>query len=313
VLALIACLWVYAYGMPFDSPLTQGLAPPSRTTQIIKEFDPRPIGISTPTFNLIINAAYNAWVAGGSNQTSHPPVEAIQAYCNPPQSIKTIRKVVESRAFTYACYERGIPEPNAATKGLTAEQSYLLYILTDPTDKRTLSSKLKVAGVPYGRYRAWLREPVFATHLNRLAGNLLSDHQSDVLTQLVSRATSGDQKAIEYYLGLTGVYDPKRAAVIDINAVLMRVVEVISRHVRDPSVLNAIAAELAGLGVTSGPVNGGAAGVINGPSQLVAGQLVEPPVGPPKVELDPDFDPLLGPAYPANPEPIEPKAVKFNG
>jgi hypothetical protein len=213
-----------------------------------------PHGTASATFRAVVNAAYELYITG----TDITVENLVKTSGRQP---RTVGAIIGSFEFKEACELRGIQIRNNPRTELNPEQIYFLSILTDPTDKRTLQGKLKAAGVPYARYRAWLKQPKFAARLNGLAEGLLIDHTGDVLTQLTAKATQGDLKAIQYYLEINGRHDPKRQVQVDLQATMLRVIEIITKHVTDPTTLTAIANEMAMLGSVSGGLT------INGSSQ----------------------------------------------
>lgn len=220
------------------------------TQKVIQKYVPAPKGVGNDTFRDVVNGAYNAYCDTGVA----PSVDEVVKWSGRSKYI--VSKVMGTDAFKIAMRERGVAFVDKF--GLSAEQSYLISLLTNPTDKRTLSAKLKSAGVPYNRYRAWLKDPFFKNYLNNLSERMLSDHQGDVLTQLTAKATSGDMRAIQFFLEVTGRHDPRRMAEVNIQSVLMQIVEVITKHVRNPETLRAIATEMQMRGLTGGaaPVGG---------------------------------------------------------
>lgn len=214
------------------------------TQKVIQKYVPAPKGVGNDTFRDVVNGAYNAYCDTGVA----PSVDEVVKWSGRSKYI--VSKVMGTDAFKIAMRERGVAFVDKF--GLSAEQSYLISLLTNPTDKRTLSAKLKAAGVPYNRYRAWLKDPFFKNYLNSLSERMLSDHQGDVLTQLTAKATSGDMRAIQFFLEVTGRHDPRRMAEVNVQSVLMQIVEVITKHVRNPETLRAIATEMQMRGLTGG-------------------------------------------------------------
>lgn len=142
---------------------------------------------------------------------------------------------------------RGISLTPNATGVLTPEQLASANLMLDLRDNRSQRNKLKDLGVPTQKWEAWLRDPAFQSYLQQRAENLLGDNLHESHLALVDRVRSGDVNAIKYYNEITGRYIPASTAKVDVNAVLMRVLEIIQKYVRDPEVLSGMAEELLAL------------------------------------------------------------------
>ena len=196
-----------------------------------------PEGCGYEAFWNVVNAAYDAYLAN----SRLPNPQDVKEFA--PHTLKTIVKVMGTVEFRQALSERGVEWSDE--KGLTAEQSLVISLMTNPSDKRSLAAKLKSAGVPWVKYKAWLKNPIFYRFLNDQAEGMLKDHQPGVLRKLVEKAeTDGDIKAIAMFLEITGRHNPARQAEMDVQAVLMRVIEIITKHVKDQNTLTAIATEM---------------------------------------------------------------------
>lgn len=130
---------------------------------------------------------------------------------------------------------------------LTAEQLRVANIMLDLRDNRSQKNKLKDCNVPTQRYEAWLREPAFQNYLRSRAEAALGDNLHESHLALVERVRSGDISAIKYFNEITGRYVPNATDKVDVNAILMRVLEIIQKHVRDPLVAGQIADDLLSL------------------------------------------------------------------
>lgn len=120
---------------------------------------------------------------------------------------KTVQKAWGTSELREALKNRGIDFD--AKKGLTSEQLYALQILQDPTDQRTTSAKLSAVGIPIGKYRAWMRNPVFSAAMTQQAEQNLGDSVQMALNRLVANAEAGDQRAIEKILEISGRWNPQ--------------------------------------------------------------------------------------------------------
>lgn len=152
---------------------------------------------------------------------------------------KTVAKAWVTDEFKQALSIRGISfDPK---QGLTAEQLYAIQILQDPTDRRTTKTKLEAVGIPIGKYRAWMRNAVFAKAMNEQAEHNLGDAVQMSLNKLVANAEAGDQRAIEKILEISGRWNPQQQEVQNARTVVLTVMEVIQEELAgDPEKLNRV-------------------------------------------------------------------------
>lgn len=192
-----------------------------------------PDGVSLVSFKTLLSNAYALYVTTGSYT-----VEQLVARTNYSDGI--VRRTITTPEFTQALRTRGVV-PNAT--GLTEEQEKVLLILTDTTDNKTLTQKLKRAGISYAKYRAWCKNKAFKTYLDTVTDGLLNNNV-DSLVQLERLANNGDLGAIKFKFALNGLYDPNKQNNIDIMALMGKMLEIISLHVKDPEALQGVAKDL---------------------------------------------------------------------
>lgn len=187
-------------------------------------------------FRYICACVYAAWV---DLKRLPDPVDVARYGAN----VARVREVMKHPSFTAAMQAQGVPFQE--TGGLTAEQLLLMQILTNPTDKRDLKAKLKQAGVTYLQYRAWMRQEVFASYMMRTAEGMLTDHIPDFNTVLTQKALAGDLNALRYANELSGRHDPNRQQVLDLQVIVSRLLDIITRNVTDTETLTRISNEFA--------------------------------------------------------------------
>lgn len=144
---------------------------------------------------------------------------------------KTVRQAWATPEFKEALKLRGIEFD--AKIGLTAEQLYAIQILQDPTDRRTTKARLEQVGIPIGKYRAWMRNPVFARAMSEQAEQNLGDSVQVAINRLIANAEAGDQRAIEKILEISGRWNPQQQEVQNARTVVMTVMEVIQEELSD--------------------------------------------------------------------------------
>lgn len=171
--------------------------------------------------------------------------------------VDTVRGYWKSQDFRNAVLARGVTlEGMEDAKALTYEQLLVANMLMNPSDKRSLRAKLEDPSVAQlkvspQQVNGWMRSKTFTDHLQKRAKALFGSAEPAAYTNFVKAIEAGDQKAIALYFEMRGIYNPRLTVDINISSVLVRVVEIVSKHVRDPAILAAIAEEMDGLDVGS--------------------------------------------------------------
>lgn len=169
-----------------------------------------------------------------------PTVAEIKQYSGVQE--RTISKVIATREFKDTMNARGFQWQQAR---LSPEQEFAVGIITDPTRKGDMNTKLRAAGVSYSQYRAWMKQPHFKDFISKVGEDMLGEHIQDVHTSVMNRATNGDINAAKLVYELTGRYDPARQQMVDLQNVIGLILEVITRYVRDTNTLDLIATDVA--------------------------------------------------------------------
>lgn len=160
-------------------------------------------------------------------------------------SERSIARTISSREFVKRMGRHGIRwEQNRKYPVLNPEQVLLIKYISDPTVKLDLREKLKKAGIPYSVYRTWLTQPAFREALFSFAEDTLDAHTPDFNTKLVEKGLTGDLNAIRFIYELTGRHDPTKQQTIDFQRMVMLLVEIVTRNVRDPETLRRINSEM---------------------------------------------------------------------
>ena len=160
----------------------------------------------------------------------------------PAAPVKTISALYLTDEFKDAIRYRGIDwSPDS---GLSMEQNAALFALSDPTDRRSTSVKMRDLGIPYHRLSAWMRHPLFAQTRTQMAENNLRDAVPMVIDKLIGNAEASDQRAIELVLKMTGRWNPDQMQLDDAKTVVLKVVESVIRNVSDAKIRAAILADV---------------------------------------------------------------------
>lgn len=155
---------------------------------------------------------------------------------------RTYEKIFATPEFKQALEARGIHMEEYP--GLTEEQAMAVLLLSDPTDRRTTTAKLRQLGISQPKYHAWMRQPLFSRTLRERSEQNLGDAIPTALNRLVGNVEAGDQRAIEKLLEVTGRYNPQQTEMNNAREVILRLVEIILKHVQDPDTKKAIMQDL---------------------------------------------------------------------
>lgn len=198
---------------------------------------PVPSGIDPDVFRNILAATDILYGREGSV----PTVEEVHKLW-PRNQKKTISKIFATSEFKQALALRGIElDPE---NGLTQEQAMAITLLSDPTDTRMTTTKLRQLGISQQKYHNWMRQPLFSQLLRERSEHNLGDAIPVALNRLVGNAEKGDQRAIEKLLEITGRYNPAQIEVGNARQVVLVMVEAVLRHVKDKEARAAILGEV---------------------------------------------------------------------
>lgn len=131
--------------------------------------------------------------------------------------------------------------------GLTPEQLAAANVMLDFSDKRATKTKLNELGVSTHQWHAWKRNPNFAAYLRQRAESTLGNNIDAAHTALMSNIEQGDLNSIKLYLEMTGRWSSKTMGEVNIEFLMIRILEVLQIHIKDPKTLTAIASDLGDL------------------------------------------------------------------
>jgi hypothetical protein len=196
-----------------------------------------PSGFSDLMFRNVVAAFDTAYRTLGML----PTVTDVHKYY-PSAPVKTISALFLTEEFKDAIRYRGIDwSPDS---GLSMEQNMALLALSDPTDRRSTSVKMRDLGIPYSRLSAWMRHPLFAQTRMQMSENNLKDAVPMVIDKVIGNAEAGDQRALELILKMTGRWNPDQMQLDDAKTVVLKVVESVIRNVSDAKIRAAILADV---------------------------------------------------------------------
>jgi hypothetical protein len=179
-------------------------------------------------------------------ETGHLPTYA-KAANKLSLSESKIKQHYKDPIFRQALLARGI-DLNSLEQDqedlVTPEQALLANLLFNTHDKRTTREKLQDLNISSQKYHAWLNEPAFQNYLKRRAEALFQNSDHTAYKTLINSIENGNLEATKYFFEMRGIYNPKVQVDVNVEGLLTKVVEIVSKHVTDPTTLEAIATEL---------------------------------------------------------------------
>ncbi len=207
-----------------------------------------PEGVSPLAFRTILSAIHTLYLHEGGITPDFD--ELLRQY--PRIRKETLLACWESPALRQALSLRGIDWLGKG--GLTLQQEHTIMALSDPTDKRSQSTKLRNLGVSPTTFRTWMKSPLFADRLHKASVENYQDFLPMARNALISNAIDGNLPSIQMLFQMTGEWSPETEAIGDLKAVVQTIVESVVRNVHDETTKKAILgdaeAALAGLRLT---------------------------------------------------------------
>lgn len=176
---------------------------------------------------------------------------------------------------------------------LRPEQLAAANAILDFSDHRSQKTKLNELGISTTQYAAWLKQPNFQRYVKQRAEALLGDVQHEAHASLLKNVQRGDLNSIKLYYELTGRWSSKTVGDLNVEFLIIKVIESIQKHVREPEVISAIAEDLNG--ILNGVPNSGVA-IAQAPPVVVsrvADKAIEDKPLPAVVDTDPDIPSLF--------------------
>lgn len=208
------------------------------------EYVPIPKNVLAADFDAVCRIAF--WLQV-TNRTPPKPIE-ITSHVSYPKELtnKRLLRILGSVAFRRAANIMGFSLDwiNEAVEGLSEDQELAILVLTDPSIRGGLNARLKLAGITIAQYRAWRGNPLFRETIDEIGSRLLSDHETDLMTELVGQAAGGDITAIKYAFEVSGRHNPAQQSVLDVQVVIEKIVEIIAAEVKDQDTLARIGTRL---------------------------------------------------------------------
>lgn len=171
-----------------------------------------------------------------------------------------VQECWDSETFRKGLAARGITPPPSSNEPnyegvLTGRQIAAIRAIYDVHDNRSDRKKLTDLNISTQEWNGWKKDPAFAKVIAQLTEALFEDNLDEVYRSIVDQARGGDISAAKLVLELTGKWSPKQGEV-DVARIIQVFIESVSRHVRDPEVMRAIASDLTAITGTLGATVG---------------------------------------------------------
>lgn len=158
-------------------------------------------------------------------------------------------KVLANESLAKYLDERAVPNKHKPQPKLTPKQLDFLRLVLDPNDNRLLSMKMKECRVSAAEHASWMRDATFSKLVREETTKQLENGRTAVLRALTREASSGNIRAIQFYMELTGEYVPRSQGPAvsvnvhsDVRNLTQGILEILQRHV-PPATLMLVADE----------------------------------------------------------------------
>lgn len=159
-------------------------------------------------------------------------------------STEQVRKTFDRPRFREALIARGIVIDRRADGVLTPVQLSLSNALLNVDDKRTIRQKLKDLNITVTQYNNWLQDPAFQNYMRKRSEHVFKITDGGAYRALAEQAESGDVQALKLFFEMRGLYSPRMNINLNVEGIIVQVVEIITKHVHDSEILDAIAADI---------------------------------------------------------------------
>lgn len=148
----------------------------------------------------------------------------------------------EAKYYKLCLESRGITRE---VNNLSARQVAAITLITNFSDTRPTEIKMASIGVTTEELNGWYANPTFQRELASRADSILDNVYPEAQAQLARQVKKGNFPALKFYYEITG--RAQSPETVNVKMAMMRLVEVIQKHVQDPEVLAKIAMEMRGI------------------------------------------------------------------
>lgn len=139
-----------------------------------------------------------------------------------------------------ALERRGIRQPDR--HHLSPQQIAAITLLTNFSDSRSVEAKMAAIDVTAEQLNGWYRDPEFQNQLQVRSDESMDFFSAEATASLQRQIKKGNFQAIKFYFEITG--RAQTPELLNLQQTVIRLVEVVQKHVKDPATLQAIANDL---------------------------------------------------------------------
>lgn len=150
-----------------------------------------------------------------------------------------LQRLHSSKFYDECLRVRGITRNSSE---LTDKQVAAISLITNFSDVRPNAAKLSAIGVTAEEYNGWLSNPQFKMELSARADDILENVYPEAQQALAKKVKTGDINALKFYYEITGRAQSPEA--VNLKLTMVRLIEAVQKHVKDPTILQAIASEI---------------------------------------------------------------------
>lgn len=125
---------------------------------------------------------------------------------------------------------------------LTEKQVAAISLITNFTDTRPNAAKLAGIGVTAEEYNGWMSNQFFKQELANRADEILDNAYPQAQAALAKQVSNDNIQALKFYYEITG--RAQTPEMVNVKMLMVKVIEAVQKHVKDPAVLAAIASEI---------------------------------------------------------------------
>jgi hypothetical protein len=158
---------------------------------------------------------------------------------------KKIRKMLVEPLFRKSLDARGIVIGSQHVTGqLSVRQMTAAAVMTNLIDRRSDQKKLQDLGISTQEWAGWMQDRSFNDYLIGRTERLLGNSVHEAHLGLLKGVRQGNVPAIKLLYEITNRYNPEQESQVNVRLLLSRFIEVIQKHEKDPTILQAIGLDL---------------------------------------------------------------------
>lgn len=166
-------------------------------------------------------------------------------------SAAEVEQCFTNNTFLLAASQAGIPVSDSENDNphvaLSLIQIQVANALLNHMDKRSVRQKLSEFGIKAATLKGWMAHTPFKNYINNRAGSDLLSLDWLSNTKLTELVEEGDLAAIKLAKELTGKLTQKVQVDVNLNLFLIRLVDIITARVEDPTLRELIAIDVESL------------------------------------------------------------------